>query len=383
MKKIILVTLVLSLSLVLLACSSRPKLRLLNWGEYINDAVVQKFEAETGIDLVISVADSNELFYSKIKSKTTAFDLVIPSDYMIEKMVDEDMLIELNYDLLPNRDRVTYFDGVNQIFTSMTSTTLARTQETVDYNNYAVPYFWGTFGIIYNNRVEGLGLALNEHGWDVYFEADNYFPTARRGMYDVAQFAYAAAMMYMDNNPNDYTEDLENQVKTVIENANFIEWGDDTLKRNVEADNLDMAFVYTGDFLDRLYIQLDEEKTLEEVTANFNIYIPDTTMVFIDAMVIPNTATNIEGAHEFINFLLDPVNAALNAEVVGYAVAYEEAFNQILSYLGSLDEAKHNWATANSIYYNMDVERTYYPLTTLSPDDIESINTMIQNVITG
>ncbi|MGD9964756.1 MAG: extracellular solute-binding protein [Candidatus Izemoplasmatales bacterium] len=383
MKKIILVTLVLSLSLVLLACSSRPKLRLLNWGEYINDAVVEKFEAETGIDLVISVADSNELFYSKIKSKTTAFDLVIPSDYMIEKMVDEDMLIELNYDLLPNRDRVTYFDGVNQIFTSMTSTTLARTQETVDYNNYAVPYFWGTFGIIYNNRVEGLGSALNEHGWDVYFEADNYFPTARRGMYDVAQFAYAAAMMYMDNNPNDYTKDLENQVKTVIENANFIEWGDDTLKRNVEADNLDMAFVYTGDFLDRLYIQLDEEKTLEEVTANFNIYIPDTTMVFIDAMVIPNTATNIEGAHEFINFLLDPVNAALNAEVVGYAVAYEEAFNQILSYLGSLDEAKHNWATANSIYYNMDVERTYYPLTTLSPDDIESINTMIQNVITG
>jgi len=383
MKKIILVTLVLSLSLVLLACSSRPKLRLLNWGEYINDAVVEKFEAETGIDLVISVADSNELFYSKIKSKTTAFDLVIPSDYMIEKMVDEDMLIELNYDLLPNRDRVTYFDGVNQIFTSMTSTTLARTQETVDYNNYAVPYFWGTFGIIYNNRVEGLGSALNEHGWDVYFEADNYFPTARRGMYDVAQFAYAAAMMYMDNNPNDYTKDLENQVKTVIENANFIEWGDDTLKRNVEADNLDMAFVYTGDFLDRLYIQLDEEKTLEEVTENFNIYIPDTTMVFIDAMVIPNTATNIEGAHEFINFLLDPVNAALNAEVVGYAVAYEEAFNQILSYLDSLDETKHNWATANSIYYNMDVERTYYPLTTLSPDDIESINTMIQNVITG
>ena len=383
MKKIILVTLVLSLSLILLACSSRPKLRLLNWGEYINDAVVEKFEAETGIDLVISVADSNELFYSKIKSKTTAFDLVIPSDYMIEKMVDEDMLIELDYDLLPNRDRVTYFDGVNQIFSSMTSTTLARTQETVDYNNYAVPYFWGTFGIIYNNRVEGLGSALNEHGWDVYFEADNYFPTARRGMYDVAQFAYAAAMMYMDNNPNDYTKDLEDQVKTVIENANFIEWGDDTLKRNVEADNLDMAFVYTGDFLDRLYIQLDEEKTLEEVTANFNIYIPDTTMVFIDAMVIPNTATNIEGAHEFINFLLDPVNAALNAEVVGYAVAYEEAFNQILSYLGSLDETKHNWATANSIYYNMDVERTYYPLTTLSPDDIESINTMIQNVITG
>jgi len=383
MKKIILVTLLLSLTIVLSACDSRPKLRLLNWGEYINDEVVEKFEAETGIDLIISVADSNELFYQKINSKTTAFDLVIPSDYMIEKMVEENMLIKLDYSKLPNRGTVTYMDGVNQIFDSMTQTTLARSQKTVDYTDYAVPYFWGTFGIIYNNRVEGLEEALNEHGWDVYFEADTYFPTARRGMYDVPQFAYAAAMMYMGNNPNEYSSTLLQEVETVIENADFVEWGDDTLKRNVESDNLDMAFVYTGDYLDRLYIQLDEGKTLAEVQADFDLYIPDTTMVFIDCMVIPNTATNIDGAHQFINFLLNPVNAALNAEVVGYAVAYQEAFDQIISYLDSADVTKHNWATANSIYYNMEAERTFYPLTTLHPDDIDAINTMVQNVITG
>jgi spermidine/putrescine-binding protein len=383
MKRIILLTLVLSLSLVFVACSSRPKLRLLNWGEYINDAVVEKFEAETGIDLIISVADSNELFYSKIKSKTTAFDLVIPSDYMIEKMVEEDMLIELDYSKLDNRAEVTYMDGVTQIFNSMTETTLARSGQNINYNDYAVPYFWGTFGIIYNNRIEGLEEALNEHGWDVYFDAEVYFPTARRGMYDVPQFAYAAAMMYMGNNPNDYNTDYLSQVQTVIDRADFVEWGDDTLKRNVEADNLDMAFVYTGDYLDRLYMQLEDGKTLEEVRSDFDIYIPDTTMVFIDCMVIPNTATNIDGAHQFINFLLNPVNAALNAEVVGYAVAFDEAFDQIMSYLDSADTWRHNWATANSIYYNMEAERTFYPLTTLHPNDVDAIGTMIQNVITG
>ena len=223
---------------------------------------------------------------------------------MVEKMADENMLIALDYDVLPNYDNVTYMKGVNQIFTSMTNTTLARTGNTVDYKDYAVPYFWGTFGIIYNNRVEGLEEALNEHGWDVYFDAENYFPDARRGMYDVAQFAYAAALMYLGDNPNDYNTSLLSDAQTAIEGANFMEWGDDTLKRNVESDNLDMAFAYTGDYLDRLYIQLDDGRTMEEIQADFNIYIPETTMVFLDSMVIPNTAKNIDAAHQFMNFLL-------------------------------------------------------------------------------
>jgi spermidine/putrescine-binding protein len=383
MKKIILMAGLLSLLVVLSACSLKPKLRILNWGEYINDEVVENFEDEFGIDVVISVADSNELFYSKIKSKTTAFDLVIPSDYMIEKMVQEDMLLTLDYSKLPNYSDVTYMDGVEQIFTSMTETTFAATGDEVDFKTYAVPYFWGTFGIIYNNRVDGLEEALYTNGWDVYFEADNYFPTARRGMYDVPQFAFAAAMMYMDKNPNDYSLANLDLVRSVLETADFSEWGDDTLKRNVEANNLDMAFTYTGDYLDRLYIQLDEGKTLDEVREEFDLYIPDTTMVFIDAMVIPNTATNLDAAHQFINYLLNPENAALNAEVVGYAVATEEAFDIIMSYLESEDLTKKNWAIANSIYYNMEVERTYYPLTSLNPTDTDAIGTMVQNVITG
>src|SRR5690606_10445493 len=122
-----------------------------------------------------------------------AFDLVIPSDYMIEKMTEEGMLHKLDYEKLPNYEAVTYMDGVEQIFVSMSETTFDRNGQTIDYKEYMVPYFWGTFGIIYNNRVDGLEEALNQHGWAAYFDATTYFPTARRGMYDVAQFAYAAS----------------------------------------------------------------------------------------------------------------------------------------------------------------------------------------------
>ncbi|MBI9010234.1 MAG: extracellular solute-binding protein [Tenericutes bacterium] len=382
MKKFAILLVLTLVSTFMVACQSKQTLRILNWGEYLNPEVVELFEAEYNIKVIEGIADSNELFYSKIKSKTTAYDIVIPSDYMVEKMVQEDMLFELDYSLLTNYSNVTYMEAVDQIYSSMAATTLAATGETVDFKDYAVPYFWGTFGIIYNNRVDGLEESLNANGWDVFFEADNYFPEATRGMYDVAQFAYAASLMYLDENPNLYSETLLDQSKTAIETANFTEWGTDTLKRNVEADNLDMAFVYTGDYLDRMYIQLDEGRTLEEIQADFNIYIPETTMVFIDNMVIPNTSKDLDAAHKFINFVLRPEMMALNAESVGYAVPTEEAFDIIISHLDDEDAFYHNWAYANMFYNSKDREGTFYPLTSFDVDTIDEINTMIQVIRT-
>ncbi len=380
MKKILAFALMLTAAVVLAACDSRPVLRILNWGEYINDAVVDRFEEEFGYRVIVDVADSNEAFYSKIKSGTTAYDIVIPSDYMIEKMQEENMLIELDYSLLPNRDNVTYMSGVDQIFDSMTATTLTRTSETVDFTKYAVPYFWGTFGIIYNNRIAGLETALETHGWGAYFDPSKAPAGVRRGMYDVPQFAYAAAMLYLDQNVNAFSQSLLDQAEDAIDQANFVEWGDDSLKRNVEAGNLDMALVYTGDYLDRLYIQLDEGKTLSEVQAEFNIYVPEDTFVFADMMVIPNTSKNVDRAHEFINFMLDPENVALNAEVVGYAAALVEAYDLIMENLTSDDEWYKNWALANQTYYNKNAVLSVAPLTALNPSDIDDINTMIDNV---
>lgn len=380
MKKILAFALLLTAAITLAACDSRPVLRILNWGEYINDAVVDRFEEEYGYRVIVDVADSNESFYSKIKSGTTAYDIVIPSDYMIEKMKDENMLIALDYSKLPNRLNVTYQSGVDQIFDSMADTTFSRTGSTVDYTDYAVPYFWGTFGIIYNNRVAGLEEALETHGWGAYFDPSKAPSGVKRGMYDVPQYAYAAAMLYLNQNVNAFSTSLLSQAQTVIAGANFVEWGDDSLKRNVEAGNLDMALVYTGDYLDRLYIQLEEGKTLTQVQALFNIYVPSSTFVFIDGMVIPNTSKNVDRAHEFINFMLDPEVVALNAEVVGYATALVEAYDIIMLNLTSSDEWYRNWAQANQTYYNKNAVLNVAPLTALPSADIDRINTMIDNV---
>ncbi|MCU0105659.1 extracellular solute-binding protein [Acholeplasma vituli] len=380
MKKIMVLALMGIVSLALVACDNRPTLRILNWGEYINDEVVAQFEEEFGYRVIVDVTDSNESFYSKIKSGTTAYDIVIPSDYMIEKMQEENMLIELDYNLLPNRSSVTYMSAVDQIFDSMTATTLERTSKTVDYTEYAVPYFWGTFGIIYNNRVAGLKTALETHGWGAYFDPSKAPAGVKRGMYDVPQFAYAGAMLYLGENVNTFSTELLAQAQAAIDQANFVEWGDDSLKRNVEAGNLDMALVYTGDYLDRLYIQLEEGKTLAQVQAQFNIYIPETTFVFSDMMVIPNTSKHVDRAHEFINFMLKPEMVALNAEVVGYAAGLVEAYDLIIANLSSTDAWYRNWALANQTYYDKDAVLTVAPLTALKPADIDRINTMIDNV---
>ena len=380
MKKLLVLSFTLLAVFMLTACDQRPLLRVLNWGEYINDDVVAAFEEASGYRVIVDVTDSNESFYAKIKSGTTAYDIVIPSDYMVEKMVDEDMLIELDYELLPNRELVTYMDGVDSIYEAMAATTFTRTGETVDYTDYAVPYFWGSFGIIYNNRVEGLEEALETHGWAAYFDPSLTPANVRRGMYDVPQFAYAAASFYLDQDINVLTPASLAAAEDAILQADFEQWADDMLKRNIESNNLDMAFTYTGDYLDRLYIQLEEGKTLEEVQALFNIYIPETTMGFLDNLVIPKTSTAIERAHEFINFLLDPEVVALNSEVVGYATALVEAYDLIVANEDSDDEWYQNWALANLTYYNKDASTTLIPLTTLSADDIDDINTMVDNV---
>ncbi|HLT00175.1 MAG TPA: extracellular solute-binding protein [Acholeplasma sp.] len=380
MKKLVITMFAIVSVAMLAACDSRDVLRILNWGEYINDDVVAAFEEATGYRVSIDVTDSNESFYSKIKSGTTAYDIVIPSDYMIERMVDEDMLIKLDYSKLPNRSNVTYMDGVNDIFEAMTATTLARTGKTVDYTDYAVPYFWGSFGIIYNNRVPGLKTALETHGWAAYFDPSLTPANVRRGMYDVPQYAYAAASFYLEQDVNTVTTASLAAAENAIIQANFTEWADDMLKRNVESNNLDMAFVYTGDYLDRLYIQLEEGKTLEEVQALFDIYIPETTMGFMDNLVIPNTSRQVDMAHEFINFLLDSEMVALNSEVVGYATALVEAYDLIVANLNSDDEWYHNWALANLTYYNKNATNHLVPLTTLSAANIDKINTMIDNV---
>lgn len=333
--------------LILSGCSTSDKLLILNWGEYINEDLVLLFEETYNVEVSISIADSNELFYSKVKSGTTAFDLVLPSDYMIEKMIKEDLLQTIDFSKLTNYDQVNnpYMQGLRGIMDTMSENSDA----------YFVPYFWGTFGLMYNKRVLGLEEALETDGWQAYFNP-SLRPTNRVGMYDVAQYAYAAAMLSLNLDPNALPSEVSvGQTLTNLElaretliNAGFTVFADDALKKDIQANNLDLAFVWTGDFLDMLYVDLDEGMDYDEKL--YDIYIPDNTMAFLDAFVIPKKARHIDLAHLFIDFFLDPDHAYENASVVGYSTPLENTYNQITQYSGD-DAWLNNWKSAYLDYY--------------------------------
>jgi spermidine/putrescine-binding protein len=357
-------------------CDTRPKLLILNWGEYINEEAVEIFEAEYNVDVIINIASSNEMFYAKLKSGTTVYDLVIPSEYMVEKMVSKGLLQKIDYQLLTNYDPVNnpYLPGVLGIQQEMFP----------DYEDYAVPYFWGTFGLMYNKRVPGLEEAIRTHGWNAYFDAAKRPAGTRVGMYDVPRFSYAAALLAYGESPNLATNDALEQARTTLSRVDYAEWGTDTLKKGIVANNLDLAFVYTGDFLDMYYIKL-ETSTPEEIM--FDIYIPDDTIAFMDTFVIPQKARHLKTAHQFIDFFLRPEIAYLNASVIGYCTPLLRTYQQIAEYEGD-DQWLTSWAYANRTYYPLpqpEDPKQYKgtPLASLDSDFLAAINTMVNNVKAG
>lgn len=370
MRKYKLLLLFLTLVTVLFAsgCSNQRKLLILNWGEYISEEVVEMFEEEFNVRVSISLADSNELFYSKIKAGTTAYDLVVPSDYMIEKMYEKNLLQKIDYSKLTNYDPVTnpFMPGVIDI----------QSQMFEGNNDYAVPYFWGTFGLIYNKNKNGLEEAITTYGWDAYFDSSKLPSNTKVGMYDVPRFAYAAALLANDMSPNLENDEALTIAKDMLSSRKFTEWGTDTLKKGVANGNLDLAFVYTGDFLDMLYIKLDDGNKLEDIT--FDIYIPDETIAFMDALVIPKKARNVELAHEFINFMLRPEMAYMNASVIGYATPLMNAYNQIINYEGD-DEWLSSWAYATKKYYPILDTAKGTPIANLDRSFLTRINNMVNN----
>ncbi|MGD9605601.1 MAG: extracellular solute-binding protein [Bacilli bacterium] len=358
-------------------CTGREKLMLLNWGEYINDEVVTLFEQEYNVQVVPTYVENNEGFYEKVDNSTTIFDIVVPSEYMIEKMQQDDLLQKIDLTKLTNYDAVNnpLMPGVLGIQSEM----FAGNEE------YAVPYFWGTWGIMYNKQKAGLEEAITTHGWNAFFEEDKVPTGTRVGMYNIPRYAYAAAMLYNGLSVNEESTSALELAETTLRMREFSEWGTDTLKKAIVANNLDLAFVWTGDFLDVYYQQLDVDPDPSKVT--FDIYIPEDTIAFMDGLAIPKNARNVELAHKFIDFMLRPEMAYLNASVVGYCTPVLAAYDQIVEYQG--DDAWLNaWADANLKYYPKPlptdpVQFKGTPLTNLTRDYLSSINTMVNNVKVG
>jgi spermidine/putrescine-binding protein len=370
-------------------CTTTQTLLILNWGEYINDDVVRRFEdyeKSLGRNVIVNVgiADSNELFYSKVKSGTTAYDIVVPSDYTVEKMEENNLLEKLDFSKIPNYNKGNFMAGVNAIIEDMN-----KTKEGIDYADYCIPYFWGTWGLMYNKECVGLEEAITKNGWDAYFNMDLLPSGCRVGMYSVSRYAYAAAMFYNHMSPNEIGSDYLTIAKNALKQHSFTEWGTDTLKKGIEANNLDLAFVWTGDCLDMSYAKLDEGVAWEDLT--FDIYIPEETIAFMDTLVMPKNARHKDLAYDFINFMLDTENAYENASVVGYCTPLQSSYDKIVNYVSDPtnedDTWLTNWGRAVKTYYPTHYAdgSTYRgtPLSNFDKNYLTEITNMVNNVKTG
>ena len=389
MKKFVLLIALSVISLTLLACTSKPKLYVLNWGEYINMDLVAQFEDENGVKVVLSLADSNEAMEQQIKEETTKYDIVIPSDYMIEKLWDEGYLQSIDLTKLTNFDQSKFVTGLDGIMGMM----FQDNPEVTNAYTVSVPYFWGVFGIMYNRQLAGIQTYIEDNQWASIFETEptsTFSRPLKVGMYDVSRFAYSASLIYANDKGlidddaalNTFSTTYLDLSEDILKQRDYTLWATDMLKKDVEAGNLDMAFVYVGDFFDTYLILTEDATTTQqaaELTDHIGIFVPDTTIAFYDGMIIPEAARNVELAHKFIDFFLDPEIAYENSGIVGYTTVLTETATMIeTASKGDIIRS----VMASDYPYNPSTIQNFVaiPLIAFSNADTDTIAAMINSV---
>lgn len=311
MKRFLFLILVFAAVLAVVSCAQKPRLYVLNWGDYMDPELITAFEKEYGVRVSYKPAGSNEEMATLLQSGSQAYDIVVPSDYMIDKLIQEDMLQPIDWSKLTHWNEMTVIPK------------LAELIEDMPFSSYAVPYAWGTIGILYNKNASGLQSRLEADGWAAFFEGGD---TYRIGMYDSPRDAVAAALLYKGFDVNSDDASQLSAAETALKNAGFDAWGEDNLKGLVISGNLDMALVYSGDYFSEYYIAMNDGLAI-----TFDYFVPETTNVWMDAMVIPKNAPSPDLAHQFIDFLLQYDNAVQNADYIGYAPCYQEIYDELLT----------------------------------------------------
>lgn len=268
-----------------------------NWGDYIDPSLLKKFEAETGIKVKYDVFDTNEIMYQKISNGSLNYDLIIPSDYMVEKMIDENLLAELNFNNIPN------YKYIDKNFRN-----LAYDKE----NKYSVPYMWGTVGIMYNKKMVKEPVDSLNILWDEKYK-DQVI------MVDSPRDAFALALKKLGYSLNTTNpQELEAAKKELIKQKSsglVRAYMVDEVKDAMLSGEAALAVVWSGDAI-----------TLMDENPDLGYAFPkEGSNKWFDALCIPKNAKHKENAEKFINFLCDPENAALNAEYIGYSTPNTEA----------------------------------------------------------
>lgn len=271
------------------------QLNVYNWGEYISDGsdesvnIIKEFEKLTGISVNYTTFDSNETMYSQIKNGGVSYDIIIPSDYMIQRLIKEDMLAEIdtsslqNFSLIDEQYKGIYFDPENK---------------------YSIPYSVGLIGLIYNTSMIHENIDSWLVLWDEKYKDQTLMFNNPRDAFSIAQFILGQDVNTTDKSKWDKAAELLKSQKKYLQSYVM-----DEVYGKMETGEAAIAPYYAGDFL-----------TMYENNEDLAfVYPKEGTNIFVDSICIPKNTKNYKAAIMFIDFLLEPDIALANAEYIGYA----------------------------------------------------------------
>lgn len=271
--------------------ASNGEVNVYNWGEYIDKSVLEDFTAQTGIKVNYQNFDSNETMYSKLSGGGSDYDVIIPSDYMIARLIDEEMLEPLNFDNIPN------FSDIDP----------ALKEPAYDPENlYSVPYMFGLLGIIYNTTL----VAPNENmeTWNVLWNK-NYSGDIL--MFDNSRDTIGIALKALGYSYNTTDPDQIKEATDLLiaQKPSVQAYVMDEIFGKLEGENAAIGVYYYGDYL-----------TMLENNENLAFALPqEGTNRYVDAMCIPKGAPNKENAETFINFMCSTEAGLKNCEETWYS----------------------------------------------------------------
>ncbi len=311
-------------ALVILSTPSTT-LYLLNWGEYIDKDLVKKFEEKYHCQVIEEDVTSSEAMYQKITSQTTSYDVAIPGDYTVHQLYNEGYLRELDVDNKEYKNLSSYQTIFSDGLSSLMKNYMVN-EENKEFNSYFMPYFWGSYSLIYSKRKEDVGTVLKENGFAGLYDRSLFSEKVSIGMYDTARWILSSYLLSKGLDPNitsydgkkdgDLSDEIKKDCIKALKDISFDQFGNDSLKRNVANGSLDFCYTQLGDFFDTLYLVYSEN---DNPDISFDVYVPSTTAAFFDSMVIPNTTQNYTLANCFIDFMLESENAYQNANTIGYS----------------------------------------------------------------
>ncbi len=278
--------------------AGKNSITVYNWGEYIDHDLLKQFEKETGIKVIYETFDSNEGMMGKIEQGGTSYDVTMPSEYMIEMMKEKDLLLPLDFSKIPN------IKNIDPYFLDLPFD---------PGNKFSLPYFWGTVGIAYNpSLLEGQTFESWDDLWDPSLKQEVILVDSARETIGMGLNSLGYSLNSTDLNQlreaTDKLKALSPNVKAVI--------GDEVTQLMINEEAA-VSLTWSGQAADMMY----ENEAIDYIVPE------EGSNLWFDNMVIPRTSTNIDGAHAFINFMLDAEMAAQNADYVGYSTPNKAALD--------------------------------------------------------